>query len=138
MLFIPALVLAAATGSASPKPTPLPTLAPSLVKLAMPSFTVKQTKIAVKADQPFQLRMSVNAGTGYSWQPQAPIPPGVTLLGVFQRPSSKMMPGGPGEEVLVFRAHDVGTMHLTLEYVRPWEQHTKPAKLAAFTVTVHK
>lgn len=137
MIVFPALILAAAASSA-PAPTALPTLAPTLVKLAMPSYTAKQRNIAVKADQPFQLRMAVTSGNGYSWQPQGPMPPGVTLLGVFQRPSSKMMPGGPGEEVLVFRAHDVGTEHLTLEYVRPWERHTKPAKIAAFTVMVHK
>ena len=86
-----------------------------MVKLAMPSYTAAQTKISVKADQPFQIRLHVTSGTGYSWQPQPPIPPGVTLLGVFQRPSSKMMPGGPGEEVLVFRAHDVGTVNLIMQ-----------------------
>ncbi len=138
MLLIPALVLAAATASAAPQPTPLPTLAPALVHLAMPSFTPRQTKIAVKVNQPFQIRLNVTSGTGYSWQPQAPIPPGLTLLGVFEHPSSKMVPGGPGEEVLVFRAHDVGEVSLVLEYVRPWERHTKPAKLAAFSVTVRK
>lgn len=137
MILLSTLVLAAAA-SAAPAPTALPTLAPAMIKLAMPSFTAKQTKISVKTDQPFQIRMNVTSGTGYSWQPQGPMPPGVTLLGVFQRPSSKMMPGGPGEEVLVFRAHDVGTEHLIIGYLRPWEHNAKPAKVAAFTVTVHK
>ncbi|HET9097220.1 MAG TPA: protease inhibitor I42 family protein [Candidatus Baltobacteraceae bacterium] len=137
MLVLPALVLAAAAATAAPAPKPLPTLAPALVKLAMPSYTAKQTAIRVKVNQPFQLRLSVTSGTGYTWQPQGPLPPGVTLLGVFSRASSKMVPGGPGEEVLVFRAHDVGTVHLVMEYVRPWEHRTKPAKLAAFSVTVH-
>lgn len=109
-----------------------------MVKLAMPSFTAKQTTIGVKVNQPFQLRMNVTSGTGYSWQPQGPIPPGVALVGVFQHPSSKMMPGGPGEEVLVFRASNVGSVRLVLEYVRPWERHAKPAKTAAFTISVHK
>lgn len=137
MLQVAVLIFAAAA-SAAPAATALPTLAPAMVKLAMPSFTAKQTRITVKAGQPFQLRMNVTSGTGYSWQPQGPIAPGITLVGVFQHPSSKMMPGGPGEEILVFRAHDVGTEHLVLEYVRPWERHAKPAKIAAFTVTVRK
>lgn len=107
-------------------------------KIVMPSFDARQSQISVKADQPFQIRMNVTAGTGYSWQPEAPIPPGITLVGVFQRPSSKMIPGGPGEEVLVFRAHDVGKLDLVLGYVRPWEHSTKPAKVAAFRVTVHR
>jgi predicted secreted protein len=137
MLVIPVLIFAAAA-AAAPQPTPLPTLAPAMVKLAMPSFTAKQTQIRTKVDEPFQIRMNVTAGTGYSWQPQAPIPPGISLLGVFQRPSSKMMPGGPGEEILVFRGHDVGTVRLFLEYVRPWERHVKPAKVAVFSVMVRK
>src|SRR6185437_8880054 len=129
MLLISAMVFAAAA-SAAPKPTPLPALAPSMQKLAMPSFTAKQTQIRVKTDRPFQIRLNVTSGTGYTWQPQAPIPPAVTLVGVFAHPSGKMMAGGPGEEVLVFRAHDVGTEHLVLEYVRPWERGVKPAKIA--------
>jgi predicted secreted protein len=137
-MLLPALILLATTSTAAPRPTPLPTLAPALVKLAMPSFSSKNLRIRVKAGQPFQLRMDVTTGTGYSWQPQGPIPPGVTLLGVFQRPSSKLQPGGPGQEVLVFRASNVGTVHLALEYVRPWERAVKPAKTANFTVTVHK
>jgi predicted secreted protein len=137
MLVIPAIVLAAAA-TAAPKPTPLPSLPPALVKTVMPSYTSQQKQISVKTGQPFQIRLNVTSGTGYSWQPQAPIPPGITLLGVFQRSSSKMLAGGPGEEVLVFRGSDVGTMHLVLQYVRPWERNVKPAKVAAFTVTVHK
>jgi predicted secreted protein len=106
-------------------------------KTAMPSFTARQANVRVKVDQPFQIRLNVTGGTGYSWQPQGPLPPGVTLLGVFQHPSAKVLPGGPGQEILVFRAHDVGKEHLILQYVRPWEHATKPAKTAAFTVTVH-
>lgn len=136
MLFLPALILAAAT--ASPKPTPLPALPPAMIKVAMPSYTPKQLHIRVKVDRPFQVRMNVTSGTGYSWQPQGPLPPGLTLVGVFQRPSSKTLPGGPGEEVLVFRAHDVGKVHLALEYVRPWERSVKPSKIAIFTLTVYK
>lgn len=134
MLMIPALVLAAAAS----KPTPLPSLPPALVKAAMPSYTEKQPSIHVKAGQPFQIRMNVTSGTGYTWQPQAPIPPGITLLGVFQRSSSKMLAGGAGEEVLVFHANDAGTEHLVLQYVRPWERNVKPAKTASFSVTVRK
>jgi predicted secreted protein len=118
--------------------TPLPTLAPALAKVAMPSFTQTHAAIRVKVDQPFQIRLKVTSGTGYSWQPQGPLPPGMTLLGVFQRPSSKVLPGGPGQEVLVFRAHNAGIEHLVLAYVRPWEHPVKPAKTAAFTVTAHK
>jgi predicted secreted protein len=104
----------------------------------MPSYTEQQTAIRVKAGEPFQIRMNVTSGTGYTWQPAAPIPPGLTLLGVFQRSSSKMLAGAPGEEVLVFRGSDAGTEHLVLQYVRPWERNVKPAKTASFSVTVRK
>lgn len=116
----------------------LPTVAPAMKTMAMPAFAQNDTSIAVKAGAPFQIRMNVTSGTGYSWQPQGPLPPGVTLLGVFQEPRGKMMPGGPGVEVLVFRAKDVGKTTLALEYVRPWERNAKPAKLRSFTVTVRK
>jgi predicted secreted protein len=134
MLIIPAFVLALAT----PKPTALASLSPALVKTAMPSYTQNQRAIHVKAGEPFQIRMNVTSGTGYTWQPQAPIPPGLTLLGVFQRSNSKMLAGAAGEEVLVFRGSDAGTKHLVLQYVRPWEHNVKPAKTASFSVTVRK
>lgn len=118
-------------------PTPIPTLPPAYVKLAMPSFTAKQSAIRVKIGQPFQIRMTLTSGTGYSWQPQAPIPPGITLAGIFQH-TNVMRPGAQGDEILVFRAHDAGTEHLVLVYTRPWERGVKPAKTAAFTVTAHK
>lgn len=136
------IVLAALLFTAPPamqaKPTPLPTLAPALVKSRMPSYTLKQTSIRVKTGQPFQLRLAANAGTGYSWEPQGPLPPGVTLLGAFRQRSSVLKPGAPGEDVLVFRARSVGKLHLIVQYVRPWERHARPAKVAAFTITVHE
>jgi predicted secreted protein len=119
-------------------PTPLPTLAPAMLNAAMPSFTATQTQIRVKVDQPFQVRLNVTSGTGYSWQPQGPLPPGIVLVGVFQHPSAKVLPGGPGQEILVFRARDVGKERLVLQYVRPWEHPMKPGKTAAFAVTVQK
>jgi predicted secreted protein len=131
------LVLALATPSAV-KPTPLPSLPPAMMKTTMPSYTASDTGVSVKAGAPFQIRLKVTSGTGYSWQPQGPLPPGVTLLGVFQTPRGKMMPGGPGEEVLVFRASGVGTLHLTMEYVRPWQRGVKPAKVQTFLISVHK
>jgi predicted secreted protein len=132
IVLLSALLLAAA-----PSPAPLPTPAPALAKVQMPSFTAGQA-VSVKLNQPFQIRLKVTSGTGYSWQPQAPLPPGIGLLGVFQQPRGKMMPGGPGMENLVFRAVDPGKYTLTLGYLRPWERNVKPAKTQTFTVTVHK
>lgn len=132
------LALALAAGPASPAPTALPSLPPAMMKMAMPSFTAKDAAIAVKAGQPFQLRMHVTSGNGYTWQPRGPLPPGLALLGVFQTPRGKMMPGGPGEQVLVFRATDAGQLKITLDYVRPWEHGVKPAKQQTFSIKVHK
>ena len=131
-ILLSALLLAAASS-----PAPLPTLAPAMANVHMPSFSAGQA-VSVKVDQPFQIRLKVTSGTGYSWQPQAPLPPGVKLLGVFQQPHGKMMPGGPGMENLVFRGVSPGKYTLTLAYLRPWERGAKPAKTQTFTVTVHK
>lgn len=134
----PALLILALAGPAGAKPTPLPSAPPAMMKMAMPTFTAKDTAVSVKAGAPFQIRLKVTSGTGYSWQPEGPLPPGLTLLGVFQTPRGKMMPGGPGDEVLVFRASIVGTMNLTMEYVRPWERGVKPAKIQSVKITVRK
>lgn len=132
IVLLSALLLAAA-----PAPTALPTLAPAMTKTQMPSFTAGQA-VSVKVNQPFQLRVKVTSGTGYSWRPQGPMPPGIGLLGVFQQPRGKMMPGGPVMENLVFRAVDPGKYKLTLAYARPWERNVKPAKTQTFTITVQK
>lgn len=131
------ILLSALLLAAAPSPAPLPTLAPAMVKVQMPSFTAGQA-VSVKVNQPFQIRLKVTSGTGYSWRPQAPLPPGIGLLGVFQQPRGKLMPGGPGMENLVFRGLDPGKYTLTLTYVRPWERNAKPAKTQNFTVTVRK
>jgi predicted secreted protein len=123
---------------ASPGPTALPSLPPAMAKMTMPTYTASSAPITVKVNQPFQIRVDVTSGTGYTWRPQGPMSPGVVLLGVFQTARGKMMPGGPGQEVLVFRGTTIGKTHLTLEYVRPWERAPKPAKLQTFTITVRK
>ena len=128
-----ALLLAAAPGT----PAPLPTLAPAMTKVHMSSFTAGQA-VSVKVYQPFEIRVKVTSGTGYSWRPQGPLPPGVALLGVFQEPRGKLMPGGPGMENLVFRAVDPGKYTLALGYVRSWERNVKPAKTQTFAITVRK
>jgi predicted secreted protein len=122
--------------SASPAPalSPLPA---AMAKGAMPMFTARTSQISVKAGAPFQIRLDVTSGTGYTWAPQA-LPPGLTLLGNFQTPRGTRMPGGRGQQVLVFRAADVGSLKLTLRYSRPWERGAKPAKVQTFELTVHK
>jgi predicted secreted protein len=116
----------------------MPTPPPAIMRTAMPTYAAAQSHISIKLNQPFQIHMHVTSGTGYTWQPLGPIPPGITLLGVFQQPRGKMMPGGPGTEVLVFRGTAPGKYALTLGYLRPWEKNVKPAKTQNFTVTVHR
>lgn len=132
IIVLSTLLLAAAPGTSA-----LPTPAPAIMKMHMPSFTAGQA-VSVKVNQPFQIRAKVTSGTGYSWRPQGPLPPGIGLLGVFQEPRGKMMPGGPGMENLVFRAVDPGKYKIVLEYVRPWERNVKPAKTQTFAITVQK
>jgi predicted secreted protein len=116
----------------------MPTPPPAIMQTKMPTYAATQSRISVKLNQPFQIDMRVTSGTGYTWQPTGPIPPGLTLLGVFQQPHGKMMPGGPGTEVLVFRGTSPGKYTLALGYLRPWEKNVKPAKTQTFTVTVHR
>ncbi|HZZ65676.1 MAG TPA: protease inhibitor I42 family protein [Candidatus Baltobacteraceae bacterium] len=124
------IVLAAAS------PAALPTVAPAVMHAAMPTFNERNSWFTAHAGAPFQIRMTVTSGTGYTWEPVGPLPPGVTLLGVFAAAQARSMPGSPSREVLVFRAANAGTAHLKLAYVRPWERSTPPAKTAAFTIRV--
>lgn len=136
-MFAPAVLVLALSAGASPAaaPSPLPS---AMVNVKMPSFTAKDAHITVKAGTPFQIRLDVTSGNGYTWRAHGPLPPGLKLVGDFQTPRGKRIPGGPGQQVLVFRPADVGSLKLTLEYVRPWERGVKPAKLQTFTITVRK
>ncbi len=136
-MFAFSLVLALASAAPS-APTPLPTLSPAMVKMTMPSFSAADTSISVPANQPFQIRLNVTSGTGYSWRPQGQLPAGLTLIGTSQAPREKSLPGAPAQQILVFRAASPAKVHVTLEYVRPWEHGVKPAKLQNYSIMVHK
>lgn len=118
------------------RPSPLPTLGPSLIHATMPAFTQGNSLISVHVNTPFQIRMDATpAGTGYTWQPKEPLPGGLQLLGVFQQRQARALPGGPEREVLVFETPYRGIARLTLVYARPWE-HSAPVKAAHFTIRV--
>lgn len=134
---MPTFALAALVALESAMPSALPSLAPAMMHIAMPSFTAQQRTISVKQNAPFQIVLRVNSGTGYTWRPRGPMPNGIALLGVFTQARGRMMPGGPGQEVLVFRAAAKGVYSLSIDYVRPWERNAKPASVHTVSVRVH-
>ena len=79
-----------------------------------------------------EIQLASNPTTGYQWVLPWDIGP---LVGGRQKytGSEGKMPGTGGTETFKFYAKDTGTVTLTLDYRRPWE-NDPPAR--TFTVTV--
>ena len=92
----------------------------------------------VAAGQEFTVTMESNPSTGYLWRlAQTPDPAVVKSLGMkFESPSRKGLIGAPGKEVWTFRAEGPVEALIHLEYVRPWEKGTAPARTHTVQVTV--
>lgn len=120
--------------TASPSPPAIVKPA-ATIRPAAPTFSQKTPAITVQAGRTFRVELPLNQGTGYSWRPAAPLPPGLTVLSTFAAPHGPAIPGGPANQLFVLREKDVGVIHLKFEYVRPWEHGVKPAKTSTFTIT---
>ncbi len=94
----------------------------------------------VETGQHFALSLESNPSTGYSWQTaQAPDASIVQLLdNHYAEPAQapEGMVGTPGLEVWQFLAVGAGSTTIILEYLRPWETDTPPAKRYTLSITV--
>lgn len=86
--------------------------------------------VRAKVGVPFTIDLKANHSTGYSWelvgqQDRSVIEP----LGkeYHNAPHPPGMVGFGGTESWRFRAMKKGTLHLSFQYVRPWEKDAKPA-----------
>lgn len=88
--------------------------------------------VQVMVGQTLAIQLPSNPTTGYQWVLARDLGP---LVGGRQRftPSGANMPGAGGAETFKFLAKETGSVTLTLEYRRPWE-NDPPTK--TFTVTV--
>lgn len=104
---------------------------------AVPEYSNPQIPIMVRIDQQFIISLESNATTGYKWQMTTPAYTGILRL-VNSRfaPPDTNLAGAPGRQKWLFQATGPGRTVIRLEYVRPWEKNTAPAKKAVFNVTV--
>lgn len=79
-----------------------------------------------------------NITTGYSWNENASIGDKTVMQRTDHKyqPPATPVPGAGGKEVWTFKALKAGKSTISLEYSRPFEPNTAPAKTFTLTVTV--
>jgi len=98
--------------------------------LAAQNFADAQGKL------PVAVQIAGNPTTGYSWQIASIDGIAVRKFhDICYKPHRPGLPGAPGVFVATFRAVSPGTSTINMQYVRPWEKNTPPAK--TFTVTIN-
>ncbi|GIW08019.1 MAG: hypothetical protein KatS3mg060_2824 [Dehalococcoidia bacterium] len=102
-----------------------------------PTFTDPAQPIEVRTGQFFAIALQSNPTTGFSWQlDPTPSPAVVVLVTSRYQPPSQGRPGAGGTQLMTFHAVGPGQATITLNYARPWEQGTPPARTVQFHVTV--
>jgi predicted secreted protein len=92
--------------------------------------------VALRTGQELVLTLNSNHSTGYSWIRADAETPVLVTLGKPEYKSGGPLPGASGVEIWKFRAARRGAQTLELEYRRPWEKHTQPAKTMILHVTI--
>jgi inhibitor of cysteine peptidase len=93
--------------------------------------------IEIAKDQQVEIRLPVQAGTGYSWDLMHPPTAPLRLVGSGSRSASgSSLPGGPVTQIFVFVPVSPGSGELELGYRRPWETTIAPARTFRLRVVV--
>ena len=95
-------------------------------------------QIAIDEGQVLTVSLPAQPGTGYSWQVATlDEDAGLVAIGKPQfKKVGKVLPGGIEQQVFRFRATDAGAVHLELQYKRPWEKDSPPAKVYSVDVEI--
>jgi inhibitor of cysteine peptidase len=94
--------------------------------------------ISLERGQELRVRLSGQAGTGYSWELTKKPDKILKQLGDSTQEQAQDGPrvGGPVVTVFRFKALAVGSGDLKLQYRRPFEKEAKPAKTFQVKITV--
>ncbi len=101
--------------------------------------TENGSSLTLQKGELLEVTLPASFGAGFSWRVRDGAD---TVLRLKGKPETKKHEGeGPqvgSTEYQVFRfeAHEVGVGKLELEYVRPWEKQTSPAKTYSLTINV--
>ncbi len=139
VLILAAGLMSACSGSderPSPTAAPTTTLAPTATlspqTTALPSIAVQ-----AKAGENFTARLDSNRTTGYSWRLARPLDERLVKLAgsVYEAPAAPL-PGAGGKEAWTFTALAKGRTNIVLEYLRPFDQATPPARMQTLEVVI--
>ena len=93
--------------------------------------------IAALAGDRFVITLASNATTGFKWRLANTLDDKILkLVGSAYKAPEEPIPGRGGTESWTFQALAKGKAIIVLEYARPWEKDTEPAKKQAFAVTI--
>ena len=95
------------------------------------------TRVEIAKGQHLEIRLPVQGGTGFTWElaskPSAP----VGLIGSKVLPAEAgNRPGGPQVQLFTFKPGTTGSGEIQLNYRRPWEKNTPPARTFLVHVVV--
>lgn len=103
----------------------------------VPQSNTAAIPIAVPVGSQFVINLPSNQTTGYKWIMSGKGNPKVLKMvkNVYNEPSNPM-PGKGGSESWTFKAVGKGKVTIVLNYARPWEKNTPPAKTQTFNISV--
>ena len=76
-----------------------------------------------------EISLPATSGTGYTWQAEPVAEELVKQIGEPAFALNSGMPGASGHQIFHFSIDARGTGALEIQYLRPWEKATKPAKV---------
>jgi inhibitor of cysteine peptidase len=91
------------------------------------------TRVVLYVGDTITVRLKSNITTGYSWSPAA-LPASLHQTDRKTEPGKSGRAGEPGFQSFTFTATAVGESTLHLNYARPFEKNSPPAR--TFTVTI--
>lgn len=107
------------------------------ITVKSPISGIKPIPIAVSKGSMFTITLPSNHTTGYQWRLAKQPKPAILkqVSSTYVEPSGKLL-GQGGTEVWTFKAIGPGNPTIVMEYARPWERNTQPAKTQVFSVSV--
>lgn len=138
LLGIAMTVMTACSEEEPPTATAVPTVAPTPTATLSPQTTALPTvTLQAKAGEQFTFRLDSNRTTGYSWRlARPPDERLVTLVGSIYEPPATPLIGAGGREAWTFKAVAKGRTAIMLEYVRPFEPNSPPARVQTLDVVI--
>ncbi len=104
-----------------------------------PMVTVSETQngstTTIAKDQTLEVRLPVQAGTGYSWSLAANATAPLKLVRSNNAVTADR-PGGPQTQLFVFDSTNTGAGDVVINYSRPWEKDKPPARTFVLHVVV--